>query len=116
MPYFFIFLLKLIKNNNKKDINNIKIMIINIDSKNEGMYSINKNLNKTKNNKKNNILKKNFFNVPSVNPLLLSGVRRKNTASSGWGRASLLHGIFGIEIKECKIIYKIYCYIIIKLK
>src|SRR3989338_1866688 len=56
------------------------------------------NLNKVKNKIKPNILKKKTFIVPEVKPFLLSGVSRKNTASSGCGRASGLHGICGIKI------------------
>ena len=92
-------LFKLIKNNNKNNVNKVNMTMINIDSLNEGIYSINKNLNKVKNKIKPNILKKNPFIVPEVSPFLLSGVSRKNTASSGCGRASGLHGICGIKLR-----------------
>jgi len=98
MPYLFMLLFKLMKNNNKNKVNKVNMTMINIDSLNEGMYSINKNLNKVKNKIKPNILKKKTFIVPEVKPFLLSGVSRKNTASSGCGRASGLHGICGIKI------------------
>ena len=99
MPYLFMLLFKLIKNNNKNNVNKVNMTMINIDSLNEGIYSINKNLNKVKNKIKPIILKKNPFTVPLVKPFLLSGVSRKNTASSGCGRASGLHGICGIKLE-----------------